>query len=150
MKAFTNNNFKQKESVRKERSKGMNVFHIPFKKKAWSKQEAYEILPLLKKITMEHKDEFEKNLNTLHSLSSKNKALLENLESLCDNTIRTWERQIKALGVRTLGLWQILFRIKEENSKKVIYGVWTDKSKKIKFIEKSNLKPLIVRKIKPF
>ncbi len=120
----------------------MSVFYIPFKKKTWSRNEAYDILPLLRRITFEHKKEFENIIERLQILThgDTNYKIAQNLENLCDTAIRTWERKLKVLGVGTLGLWQILFDIKDKGSEKIIYGIWTVRSDKIKFIKKSGLR----------
>lgn len=72
-------------------------------------QEANQLVPILKKITDQYRDQVESLLARLESVDIKNHEVIDTLESQVNTLIQKWHSKIKKLGAIPNGLWVVSF-----------------------------------------
>lgn len=75
----------------------------------FSLKEAQEILPLVKRVTDEHRVSVEGMISRLELISSQNTALIDQLEAAINSEIKSWQDKIRKLGGVPKGLWLVDF-----------------------------------------
>ncbi len=75
------------------------------RQKAFSLQDAQDLLPVILRVTRRAKTEVDSLATRLEAASSVDLAMIHILEEKIQSIVKGWQRKLKALGVHPKGMW---------------------------------------------